>query len=162
MIKFSGSVLFIDNNCLVYILDFLYPTNKKLLINVFSILILEFDQVWIPRTVENEFLCKREDRRRKRELDWAIQYFKSLRICPITVSRLEIVSLIGNTEEDAGEADAVLQMNKGKISDTYEFKKITFFTADKKAANMVKKHGHEVLEYDSFKSRILESGIILP
>ncbi len=162
MIKFSGSVLFIDNTCLVYLFDELFNANRNHLYEVVSILNAEFDQIWIPSTIQQEFLLKRNDKKRKKLLGWAMKEFDALNTCPINVSKSEIISMIGNTEENAGEADAVLQMNKGRISDSHIIRRMTFFTQDRGAINMMSEHEHEVLDYNDFRSRLLESGIVLP
>ncbi len=162
MIKFSGSVLFIDNNCLVYLFEELYYANQNHLDQALSVLISEYDQIWIPATVENEFLLKRKDKKRAKLLKRAMDSFSALQICPIKVSKSEIVALIGNVEEDAGEADAVLQMNKGNISESHIINRMVFFTQDKKAIEMARQHGHECLFYNQFRESMIESGIILP
>lgn len=162
MIKFSGSVLFIDNTCLVYLFDELYYANRNILYEVMSILNAEFDQIWIPATVKDEFLFKRKDKKRRKLLEWAMDNFNALKPCPINVSKSEIVSMVGITEENAGEADAVLQMNKGRISESHIIQRMTFFTQDKGAISMMAEHYHEVLDYNDFRNRLLETGIILP
>ncbi|WP_421890520.1 hypothetical protein [Marinoscillum sp.] len=88
--------------------------------------------------------------------------FSAIRLCPIKVSKNEIVTLIGNAEEDAGEADAILQMNKGQLSNEHQLSRMTFFTQDKGAIKLAENHGHEVLSYNDFRNRLYESGIILP
>lgn len=162
MIRYSGSVLFFDNTCLVYLFDDLYYSNRQHLHQVMAILSSEFDAMWIPHSVKEEFLLKRNDKKRKKLLKWALQNFTAISVCPIPVSKPEIVSLIGNTEENSGEADALLQMNKGRVSEVYNLKKLTFFTQDKGAIRMIENHSHHILDYDKFKSSLLESGIILP
>lgn len=160
--RFSGSVLFIDNVCLVYLLDDLYYANKDYLLNTISILALEYDQIWIPTTVKKEFLLRRNDRKRQKLLNWIMDRFSAIQMCPINVSRNEIVTLIGNKEENAGEADAILQMKKSQMSVNHELSRMTFFSQDKGAIQLAQDHGYEVLDYNEFKVRLYESGIVLP
>lgn len=162
MIKFSGSVLFIDNTCLVYLFDELYYANRNHLFEVMAILGAEFNQIWIPATIEEEFLLKRKDKKRRKLLEWAKDNFTALKQCPINVSKSEIVALVGNTEENAGEADAIIQMSKGRISESYIIQRMTFFTQDKGAISMMNRHYYEVLNYNDFRNKLFESGIILP
>ena len=91
-------------------------------------------------------------------LKWAKENFTALKQCPINVSKSEIVALVGNTEE----ADAIIQMSKGRISESYIIQRMTFFTQDKGAINMMNRHYYEVLDYNDFRKKLFELRIILP
>lgn len=156
------SVLFIDNDCLVNIFDDLYHADKRILKQVISILAVSYDQIWIPKTIEWEFYLKVGDKKRKKILSWVLENYQFIRRCPIKVSKNEIRELIGITQEDSGEVDAIIQINKTKLLDHYHINKTIFFSQDKGAMKRAKNHDIEVLSYKAFGYKLREIGIILP
>lgn len=73
-----------------------------------------------------------------------------------------MISLIGNTQENMGEADVILQMIKGRMSTNHTISNMTFFSQDKEAIKMASDFELDTLDYNDFKNQLLESGIIIP
>ena len=109
-----GLILLLDNDVMVYLFRDLYDADKNILNKVVSFLALTYSRIWIPQVVREEFLLKSKNKKRSKRLDKILNNFTFISPCPIRISQTEIITLIGNTEENAGEADAILQAQKPK------------------------------------------------
>ena len=162
VIKILNSVLFIDNDCLVNIFDDIYHADKNILDEVITYLSLQFDQIWVPRTVEHEFYLKHDDKKRKKIFASVLNTYRFVRRCPVKVSKAEIRQIVGNTEENAGETDALIQINKTKLSERFRINRVTFFSQDRGALNNAQTAGVQTLDYRTLSNVMRETGIVLP
>jgi len=162
MTKYVGSVLFIDNDSLVEIFYNLFNVNKSHFYEVVAVLSSRYDNIWIAGTVEWEYGFKRSEPKRMRNLENHLRDISILMKCPIKVAKKEIVSVIGNTEKNAGETDVLIQMNKAVAFDHYEISELTFLSRDAKALTMFKYNGYETLPYNELSAQMMETGIIMP
>ena len=64
----AKEILVIDNDVMVSLFHSLYRSNKVSFSEVMRILGIKYSRIWIPQTVRQEFLLKRNDRRRKKLL----------------------------------------------------------------------------------------------
>lgn len=158
----AKEILVIDNDVMVSLFHSLYRSNKVSFSEVMRILGIKYSRIWIPQTVRQEFLLKRNDRRRKKLLSKIKQDYQFLTDCPIKVGINEIYSLVGNKEENNGEADAILQSMKAKSSSDYKFKDIYFLSNDKAAIQNAKNNNLSTIWYKDFKLQIREIGVIIP
>jgi hypothetical protein len=158
----SGKILLIDNDVLVYLLDNLYSADEFSFKKVIQYLTLSYSRIWISGYVKEEFLFKGNDKRRSRIIKKVFDDHLSFSDCPIKVGLNEIRLMIGMKDEDKGEADALLQIQKAKLITTYFFEDIVFLSNDNAALNRAKKLFITTLSYTSLKSSVQETGIVLP
>jgi rRNA-processing protein FCF1 len=158
----SGQILILDNDVMVNLFVLLYDADKTTLNQVISNLGINYTRIWIPSTVKDEFLLKTNDKQRTKRLRKIHSYYPYISICPIKVSKNEIITMIGNIEKDAGEADAILQAAKAKTTQKIFFEDIVFFTNDNGGQKRAKEMGIKVLKYKEFRSNLLETGIVIP
>jgi hypothetical protein len=158
----AGLILLIDNDIMVYLFKYLYDIDKHIFQKVISFLGISYSRIWIPKTVKKEFLIKQNDKQRKKRLSRILKNYPHIHTCPIKVSKKEITRLIGNQEENAGEADAILQGCKAKSHDQQFFKEIHFLTNDKGAMKLAQQMNIQFIDYQHIKSQLKEVGIIIP
>jgi hypothetical protein len=70
--------------------------------------------------------------------------------------------MIGMKDEDKGEADSLIQIQKAKSTTTHFFEDIVFLSNDNGALNRANKLFITTLSYSDLKSSIQETGIVLP
>lgn len=157
-----GLILLLDNDVMVYLFRDLYDIDKNILNKVVSFLALTYSRIWIPQVVREEFLLKNKNKQRSKRLDKILDNFAFISPCPIPVSQTEIITLIGNTEENAGEADAILQAQKAKTFQNLFFNDIVFLSNDKGGQRLAKDFDISVLKYKDLKIQLNEAGIIIP
>ncbi|SEH08201.1 type II toxin-antitoxin system VapC family toxin [Candidatus Venteria ishoeyi] len=157
------ALLILDTNILIHLVEEFYNTDKALFHRVFSRLLVEYSHCWIPETVKKEFLSYKHTKKLEKRLD-SLQKKYHVEICPITIAQHEISLLIGNKAQDAGEADALMQIKKACQSDAieYHFEKLIFFSRDKKALSLAERQGIKVLDYNQWKNQLKETGIFIP
>lgn len=158
----SGRILFIDNDVLVYIFDNLYSADQFAFNKVIQYLILSYSRIWIAGTVKEEFLFKGKDKRRSRILNKVFETYASFGDCPIKVGLNEIRLLIGMKEEDKGEADSIIQIQKAKTASSYFFEDIVFLSNDQGALGLANRLFITTWSYTNLKSKFQETGITLP
>lgn len=158
----SGKILFIDNDVLVYIFDYLYTADEFSFNRVVQYLKIIYGRIWIAGTVKDEFLFKGKDKRRSRIITRVFDTHTNFSDCPINVGLNEIRLLIGLKEEDMGEADSILQIQKAKNASSYFFEDIVFLSNDQKALDLASRLFITTWSYDNLKSTFKETGIILP
>ena len=158
----TSKVLLIDNDVLVYTLVYLHDTDPRQTRTFLSYLLARYSQIWVPETVYDEFLFRVNDKRRKRIIEKYMDMFQAISICPINVARHEINVLTKGEDENAGEADAILQSQKATFHDDYGRNNYQFLTNDKGAIRLAKTKDVEVLSYKSLKDTFREIGIVLP
>jgi hypothetical protein len=156
------SILLIDNDVLVNLSLLIEAGRKDSFMKVISFLAITYTAIWIPATVRYEFLIKRRDKKRNRVLKWIMKEFSIVTLCPIKVSKKEIEILVGSNDENVGEADAIIQCQKAKSSDSFAFSDIVFFSNDKKALTRAEGFDISLLRYSTFRERMLEAGIEIP
>ena len=130
--KGFGQILLVDTNVLVYLFDNIYVSDKIVFDKVISFLLITYTRIWIPATVISEFLLKKnQDKKRGKQLKKFMKCYPQIAQCPIKVNLNEITLLLGlETDEDAGEADAILQANKAKSADNMFFQDICFLRSE--------------------------------
>ncbi|MBX2957226.1 MAG: hypothetical protein KF846_13770 [Cyclobacteriaceae bacterium] len=158
----SGKILLIDNDVLVYLMDNLYTADQFSFKKVVQYLTLSYGRIWISGYVKDEFLFKGNDRRRSRIIKKVFDDHSSFSDCPIKVGLNEIRLMIGMKDEDKGEADSLIQIQKAKSTTTHFFEDIVFLSNDHGALNRAKKLFITTLSYSALKSSIQETGIVLP
>lgn len=82
--------------------------------------------------------------------------------CPVSVGKNEIIILNGIEEDNAGEAEAILQGTKAKTRDDIAFSNILLMTNDKGAIKRAENMSLSTVKYNSIKETLLEVGIIMP
>ena len=157
-----GLILLLDNDVMVYLFRDLYDVDKNALNKVISFLALTYSRIWIPQVVREEFLLKSKNKQRAKRLDKILDNYSFISRCPVPVSRTEIITLIGNTEENAGEADAILQAQKAKTFQHLFFNDIVFLSNDKGGHKLAEDFDVTVLKYQDLKNKLNEAGIIIP
>jgi hypothetical protein len=158
-----GNILVIDNDVLVYLHDYVYQANPGLFDLVFGKIIITYGRIWLPETVEkDEFLAGNYASKRSKWLRKLKNDFSFITRCPIKVGKNEILEMIGNSEENKGEADGIRQCAKAMTSSNHKFDRITFFTNDKGAFKMAKGFNVEVLKYKDFRNELLMQNIVIP
>ena len=157
-----GLILLLDNDVMVYLFRDLYDVDKNALNKVISFLALTYSRIWIPQVVREEFLLKSKNKQRAKRLDKILDNYSLISRCPVPVSRTEIITLIGNTEENAGEADAILQAQKAKTFQHLFFNDIVFLSNDKGGHKLAEDFDVTVLKYQDLKNKLNEAGIIIP
>lgn len=158
----SGKILLIDNDVLVYLLDNLYTADQFSFKKVVQYLTLSYGRIWISGYVRDEFLFKGNDKRRSRIIKKVFDDHGSFSDCPINVGLNEIRIMIGMKDEDKGEADSLIQIQKAKSTTTHFFEDIVFLSNDHAALNRANKLFITTLSYSDLKSSIQETGIALP
>ncbi len=157
----SGNILLLDNDVMVNLFDLHYAVDKDAIQVTVSHLTQLYPRIWVPQTVKNEFLRSTGDKKREKRLKKVLRDFPSITDCPIPVGRTEITTLIGFTNEDAGEADAIIQAQKAKSTQHHFFKDIVFLTNDKGAQRLAKQLSVSVLRYQELVMRMREVGVLL-
>jgi hypothetical protein len=158
----SGKILFIDNDVLVYIFDNLYTADQFAFNKVVQYLKLSFGRIWISAAVKDEFLFKGNDKRRSKILNKVFENHANFSDCPIKVGLNEMRLLIGMKEEDNGEADAIIQIQKAKSTTSYFFEDIVFLSNDQGALVLANQLFITTWKYSDLKITIQETGIALP
>lgn len=132
---------------------------------VLAQLSLKYDIIWIPQFVETEFTdTPFRNNRRVRMLKQLKEQHAFIKTCPINVSRQEIEFDNGNSSEDIGETDAMLQCAKllGIRNQRFRFSDVCLFFKDKGAIHRAKKKQLPLFLYSDFASQLLEIGVVLP
>ena len=158
-------ILLIDNDVMVYLFVYLYDADKKQFKSVMNFLQLEYRQIWIPKVVKSEFLCKkRRNRKRSRRLEKVKKEYHFIDDCPIKVGKKDIILINGTKEQDAGEADAVWQGHRAKSGAfvNYPFSDIEFLSNDSGAIELAEQYGVVPYTYKQLREKFLEAGITLP
>jgi hypothetical protein len=158
----SGKILLIDNDVLVYLLDNLYTADQFSFNKVIQYLTLTYGRIWISGYVKDEFLNNGNYKRRSRIIRKVFDDYTNFSDCPIKVGLNEIRLMIGMKDEDMGEADSLVQIQKAKSSIYIFFEDIVFLSNDRRALNRANKLLINTLSYSDLKSRIQETGIVLP
>lgn len=157
----SSNILLLDNDVLVYLFDLLYESQKQAVDKTLTFLALQYSRIWIPQTVKREFLRGQNDKKRQKRFDKILKNHTYITNCPIPISKTEIVALIGLEDENAGEADAILQAQKAKSLQTIFFNDIVLLSNDKGAQQRAKNVGINILKYKDLKAQLAETGITL-
>ena len=144
-----------DTNVLIYLFDELPIVSSIFFHKVMQYLQTRFFEIWFPQSVEYEFTIPKH---RLRCLKKLLNNFHFLQRCKINVSRNEIRLLL--PEIDLGEADAIIQIQKGVL----KFKKglqveFIFVSEDRAALRKAKEFNIETLDYKDLKEELRELGI---
>jgi|SRR5690606_36159819 len=158
----SGRILLIDNDVLVYLLDNLYNADQFSFKKVIQYLTLSYGRIWISGHVKDEFLFKGNDKRRSNIIKKVFDDHSNFSDCPIKVGLNEIRIMTGMKDEDKGEVDSLIQIQKAKSTTIYFFEDIVFLSNDHGALNRATKLFITTLSYSDLKSSIQETGIVLP
>ncbi len=158
----SGKILFVDNDVLVYILDYLYTADQFAFNKIIQYLTISYTRIWISGTVKEEFLFKGYNKRRSRIMKKVFGMHASFSDCPIKVGLNEIKLITGMKEENRGEADSILQIQKAKSATSFFFEDITFLSNDQGALTLAKSLFITTWSYSDLKSTVQEVGIVLP
>ncbi len=160
MIKsFHRNILVLDNDFLVYVLKNNYDIDKGIVDKIFQQIALNYSTIWIPSIVMEEFMLKCNDKNRQKRIDELFEKYHFITECPISVGTNEILGLIGTKEENSGEADAILQIQKASSCIDISFEKIVFLTNDKGAMNLAELMNIEIWKYEDLKNIFKEIGI---
>ena len=158
----SGNILLIDNDVLVNIFVDLRKINEEAITRVVRYITLEYARIWIPAYIKTEFLLKRNDKRRSKILKKVFEAFENFSECPIYVSLQEVRVFVGMKDQDMGEAEAILQMQKAKSLSTCRFNNIVFLSNDQAALALASNWQMSTYNYAELKSTMREAGILLP
>jgi len=160
------NVLVIDNDVMIALIEFLYKANKDSFSRVINYLKLNYGEIWIPGTVYCEFCLKREDPKKKTLLDKIMSKYNLLVKCPYKVNKSEIRIIVGQAEDNHGEADAILQIKKATSCDRIKgriiLERIAFISNDSGAITQAKKYGIDTYPYSELRNKMNEAGVILP
>ncbi len=159
-----GIVLLLDNDVAIRIFDTLYRTNKLHFKQTLAHLGTSYNQIWVPKEVENEFFNCTQVKKRKKILKKIYSDFQFIKKCPVKVSKKEIDLDNNFSDADKGETEAILQGMKAKSSDKgyLNFSDILLFSNDKVAMNRAELKSINVLKYKDFALKMREVGLILP
>ncbi|GAB4340878.1 MAG: hypothetical protein OHK0038_20420 [Flammeovirgaceae bacterium] len=158
----AGLILLIDNDVMVFLFKYLYDIDKNIFNKVITFLGIRYPRIWIPKTVKKEFYIHQNDKQRTKRLNKILKTYPFIKTCPIKVSEKEITILIGNQQENKGEADAILQARKAQNNIDLFFQEIYFLTNDKGAIRLANQMGVEYIDYEDFRNKLKEIGIIIP
>ena len=147
-------VAILDTNVLIYLED-IYITDKDKFRRVVNFFQLRFEEIWVPRTVENEF---KRTRKRERRYWRMKEKIIVLRRCPIGVSSEEVNALISLGIDD-GEADAIIQARKTEYMKRYKNSEIVFITEDRSALRHASDFGILTMDYGEIKQSLREMGV---
>jgi hypothetical protein len=128
-----GQILLLDNDVMVYMFKLQFAVDRIAIDRALTYLALQYSRIWIPRTVKKEFLLWADNKQRAKRLDKILSNYPFITECPVHISKTEIVSLIGNSEDNIGEADAILQALKAKTIQNIFFRDICILSNDKGA-----------------------------
>ncbi|MEL6134566.1 MAG: hypothetical protein AAFR59_14495 [Bacteroidota bacterium] len=161
--KHLGDILLIDNDALVNIFCDLRFHNSSASQRVITFLLTRFTTIWIPGVVLNEFYIKKGDKQRQKILKPYLENeFLNIEKCPLSVGEHELTILVGSREENRGEADALIQIQKAQAYSNFHFRSIQFLTNDRGAMNMARNLNIEIYPYRELRNTMREIGITLP
>lgn len=158
----NESILLIDNDVMVSLFDIVYVANKTEFRKTLSHLATRYHLIWIPKTVYKEFLRKRRDKKRSKRLRTIFKKHPFISFCPIVVGKHEIILLNGDSEENVGEVDAILQSRKVGMTAYFQYHQASFLTNDRGAARRAIAMDVKVFHYEILRKEMIEQGIQLP